>query len=124
LFIVGDTMHVFDHYKDCLYHYDKKGNKIDSVKISYHHPKNWREWKNVMLKDRMDNLIYAVYNNNGHKYLRRISYRTGKDEGKYKVIHHSADKIKIRDGSIYYVYRPFESGQEKFLYKERLVLSN
>ena len=122
LYVIGDTIHVFDHYKDCLFHLDKAGKKIDSVKIGYHHPKNWRDWKNVMLKDMIDNSIYAVYDSNGHKYMKRINYRNGKEEGKYKIIHHSAEKIKIRDGYIYYVYRPFESGQEKFLYMERVVL--
>lgn len=124
LYVIGDTIHVFDHYKDCLFHLDKNGKKIDSVKIGYHHPKNWREWKNVMLKDLVENSIYAVYDNNGHKYMKRISYRTGKEEGKYKLIHHSAEKIRIRDGYIYYVYRPFESQQEKFLYKEKIVLGD
>ncbi len=123
LFVMGDTIHVFDHYKDCLFHFNKKGQKLDSVKINYHHPKNWREWKNCMLKDLTDDAIYAVYNSNGHKYMKGISYKTGKEQGTYKIIHYSAEKIKVRDGYIYYVYRPFESLQEKFLYKERLLLS-
>ena len=124
LYIIGDTISVFDHYKDKLFHFDKSGKKIDSVNINYHHPKNWREWKNIMLKDYTDNQIYALYNSNGHKYMKRISYRTGKEEGRYKIIHHSAEKTKVRDGYIYYVYRPFESSQEKFLYKERITLSS
>ena len=124
LFVISDTIHVFDHYKDCLFHFNKNGQKLDSVKINYHHPKNWREWKNCMVKDLTENLIYAVYDSNGHKYIKQISYKTGKAEGTYKIIHYSAEKIKVRDGYIYYVYRPFESLQEKFLYKERLSLSN
>ena len=30
------------------------------------------------------------------------------------------DKIAIQDNFVYYIYRPFESTQKKFLYKERL----
>jgi len=122
LYIVSDTICVFDHYKNSLFHYDKNGNKLDSVNITYHHPKNWKEWKNKMVKDLTEDKIYAVYDNSGHRYLKNINSKTGKDEGKYSIIHYSADKIRIRDGYIYYVYRPFQSLQEKYLYKEKIVL--
>jgi hypothetical protein len=122
LYIVSDTICVFDHYKNSLFHYDKYGNKLDSVNINYHHPKNWKEWKNKMVKDLTEDKIYAIYDNSGHRYIKNINSKTGKDEGKYSIIHYSADKIRIRDGYIYYVYRPFQSLQEKYLYKERIVL--
>ncbi len=122
LFVIGDTLHVFDHYRDYLFHFNRYGQKTDSVKINYHHPKNWREWKNCMVKDIINNDIYAIYSHNGHQYLKQLNYRSGKEEGMYKIIHHSAGKIKVRDGYIYYIYRPFESLQEKFLYRERIVL--
>jgi hypothetical protein len=123
LFILKDTICIFDHYKDALFHFDKHGKKLDSVAISYNHPKNWREWKRLMLKDDFENSIYAVYAKNGHKYIKLIDHHDGKDKGKYKLIFTSADKVKVRDGYIYYVYRPFESTQEKFLYRERINLS-
>ncbi|MBK6836030.1 MAG: carboxypeptidase-like regulatory domain-containing protein [Bacteroidetes bacterium] len=123
LYIVSDTICVFDHYKNSLFHYDKNGNKLDSVNINYHHPKNWKEWKNKMVKDLTEDKIYAVYDNSGHRYIKNINSKTGKDEGKYSIIHYSADKIRIRDGYIYYVYRPFQSLQEKYLYKEKIVLA-
>lgn len=122
LYIVSDTICVFDHYKNSLFHYDKNGNKLDSVNITYHHPKNWKEWKNKMVKDLTEDKIYAVYDNSGHRYIKKINSNTGRDEGKYSIIHYSADKIRIRDGFIYYVYRPFQSLQEKYLYKEKIVL--
>ena len=101
---------------------NKNGIKIDSVSINYNHPKNWKEWKNKMLKDDIENLIYAVYEKNGHKYIKRISTQTGKEQGKYSLQFHSADKLKIHDGYAYYIYRPFESTQEKFFYREFIKL--
>ncbi|MES2568389.1 MAG: carboxypeptidase-like regulatory domain-containing protein [Bacteroidota bacterium] len=118
LYIVDDTICVFDHYKDKLYHFNKSGIKIDSISISYNHPKNWKEWKNKMLKDDIENKIYAVYEKNGHKYIKQISAQTGKEQGRYTLQFHSADKLKIHDGYVYYIYRPFESTQEKFFYRE------
>lgn len=124
LYIIKDTICVFDHYKDQLYHFDKHGIKIDSFAISYNHPKNWREWKHKMLKDDLENAIYAVYDKNGHKYIKQISYSNGKELGKYTLQFHSADKLKIHNGYAYYVYRPFESTQEKFFYREFIKLKN
>ena len=122
LYIIKDTICVFDHYKDKLYHLDKNGAKIDSISINYNHPKNWKEWKNKMLKDDIENLIYAVYDKNGHKYIKQISTQTGKELGRYTLQFHSADKLKIHDGYVYYIYRPFESTQEKFFYRELITL--
>lgn len=39
LFILKDTICVFDHYKDMLFHFDHQGKKLDSIAISYNHPK-------------------------------------------------------------------------------------
>lgn len=123
LYIIKDTICVFDHYKDKLYHFDKNGVKIDSFAINYNHPKNWREWKHKMLKDDLENSIYAVYDKNGHKYIKQINYNNGKELGKYTLQFHSADKLKIHNGYAYYVYRPFESTQEKFFYRELIKLN-
>ncbi len=118
LYIVKDTICVFDHYKNLLYHFDKNLTKMDSIAITYNHPKNWKEWKNVMLKDDVENTIYAVYDKNGHKYIKQINTVNGKEMGKYTLKFHSANKLKIHDGYAYYIYRPFESTQEKFFYRE------
>ncbi len=118
LFVINDTICVFDHYKDYLYHLNNQGQKLDSTSINYNHPKNWREWKNTMLKDEIEKTIFAVYDKNGHKYIKQINHNTGKIIGKYKLQFHSASKLKIHNGYAYYIYRPFESTQEKFFYRE------
>lgn len=122
LYVVKDTICVFDHYKDLLFHFDKNGQKLDSVSISYNHPKNWKEWKHLLLKDEIENAIYAVYDKNGHKYIKQINYVTGKELGKYNLQFHSADKLKVYNGYAYYIYRPFESTQERFFYRELIKL--
>lgn len=120
LFIMKDTICIFNHHNDHLYHYTKNSQLIDSVKISYHHPKNWREWKKKMIVDKVENKVYAFFSKDGHHYLKNINYQTGKIEGQYNLKYHSAEQIRIRDGYIYYVYRPFGSTQERFLYRERI----
>lgn len=120
LFILKDTVCIFNHYTDYIYHFDRKNKIIDSVKISYHHPKNWREWKKQLYVDDYENKVYAFFSKNEHHYLKQIDFQTGKEIKTYKLKHPSAEKIKIRDGYVYYIYRPFESTQEKFLYRERI----
>ena len=120
LFILKDTVCIFNHHNDFLYHYSKQNQLIDSVRISYHHPKNWREWKKQLFVDEGENKVYAFFSRDGHHYLKHIHYQTGKETATYKLKHHSAEKIKIKDGYVYYVYRPFGSTQERFLYRERI----
>ncbi|MCE3259047.1 MAG: hypothetical protein K0S12_688, partial [Bacteroidetes bacterium] len=113
LFVLKDTVCVFNHYTDHIYHFDRKNKLIDSVKINYHHPKNWREWKKKLYVDEFENKVYAFFSKNDHHYLKQIDHQSGREIKTYKLKHPSAEKIKIRDGYVYYVYRPFESTQEK-----------
>jgi len=120
IFILKDTICIFNHHNDFLYHYNNKNKLIDSVSISYHHPKNWREWKKQLFVDEVANKVYAFFSKDNHHYLKQIDHQTGKEISTYKLKHHSAEKIKIKDGYVYYVYRPFDSTQERFLYRERI----
>jgi hypothetical protein len=120
LFIINDTVCVFNHYVDALFRYNLNNQLIDSVPIFYHHPKNWREWKKQLLVDEEDEKIYALFSKNGHVYLKLINHASGEIMKEYKLKHHGADKVKIKGGYVYYVYRPFNSTQEKFLYRERI----
>ncbi len=120
LFILNDTICIFNHYTNFLYHYTKQNKLIDSVSINYHHPKNWREWKKQVFVDEVENKVYACFSKDQHHYIKQINYQTGKEILTYKLKHHSAQKIKIKNGYVYYVYRPFDSTQEKFLYREKI----
>lgn len=120
LFIINDTICIFNHYNNYLFHYNKQNKILDSVPINYHHPKNWRDWKKQLFVDEKENKVYALFSNNGHHYIKLINHKTGKEEFTYKLKQHSAQKIKIKGGFVYYVYRPFDSVQEKFLYREKI----
>jgi hypothetical protein len=120
LFIINDTICIFNHYTNFVYHYTKQNKLIDSVTINYHHPNNWHDWKKQLFVDEIENKVYAFFSKSQHHYIKQINYQTGKEILSYKLQYHSAEKIKIKNGYIYYVYRPFESTQEKFLYREKI----
>lgn len=122
LFIIRDTICIFDHHADKIFHYNNENKLIDSVNIAYHHPKNWRTWKWQLYSDCNTKRIYAMFKNGAYVSLKRINHQTGKIEGVHKFVNITADKIKIKDGYAYYIYRPFESTQEKFLYRESIRL--
>jgi hypothetical protein len=118
LFVLKDTLCLFDHHNDRIFHFNNENILIDSVTISYHHPKNWRTWKKQLFVDNTENKVYALFKNGANVSLKLIDHQSGKIKGVHKFSNITADKIKIKDGYAYYIYRPFESTQEKFLYRE------
>ena len=74
-----------------------------------------------MIKDKLEELIYAIYNGGGYTYVRQIKYRTGFIGKTTKLKFRFIENIKIEKGYVYYIYRPFESSQKRFLYKEKLA---
>lgn len=123
LFILKDTICLFNHINDRIFHFDKENALIDSVTINYHHPKNWHTWKKQLYVDDSENKVYALFKNGPMVSLKLIDHQSGKISGVHKFTNITADKIKIKDGYAYYIYRPFESTQEKFLYREVIQIT-
>lgn len=121
LFIRKDTILIFDHYVNALLKYDTAANLIDSIPIDYHKPKNWKEWERLLVEDESNGELYAVYLKGGYYYLKKIDQATGKITATYKLTNTYVHHIHVRDGYVYYIYRPFESLQKKFLYRERIM---
>jgi hypothetical protein len=122
LYVLNDTVCVFDHSSNAIFKFDGQLNQLDSIPIDYNHPKSWRDWKNEVIVDKVKNKAYALYQKNGFYYLKNIDMKTGKIIASFKLINQYVEKIKIKDDYVYYIYRPFESLQEKFVYKE--LISN
>jgi predicted transglutaminase-like protease len=118
LYVMNDTVCVFDHYDDAILKYDRKHQLIDSIHIDYNHPKNWREWKHEIIVDEITNEAYALYQKGKYYCLQHIDMTTGKIKSDFTLSNPYVDKIKIKNNEVYYVYRPFESLQEKYVYKE------
>jgi hypothetical protein len=121
VYLDGDTILIFDHYKDHLYKMDVREEIIqDSVKISYHKP--WRSnWSKRVIQDPKTKSIYVLFDKAGYYTLKHINTYTGKLEEELSLHYRYVEKIRIIDGWVHYIYRPFESTQKKYLYKERIV---
>lgn len=120
LFNVNDSIYVFDFQSDQLLVYNKQGDFVDTRSLLFHYRKDKTGWKRVMLKDEKRQLLYTLFEKDGISYLGRVDLNTGLIISKHRIYHKYVEKIRIHNGFAYYVYRPFESIQKRFLYKERL----
>lgn len=121
-FKVNDQLKVFDYYNEKMYTHDVDGFVVDSVDITHH--LNYKEtgWKKHVLQDKVTGNIYAWFEKAGTSFLGLVDLKTGEITEKYQLNFKYLDKIEVHNNFVYYVYRPFESPQKKFLYKEKLPL--
>lgn len=118
LFLDHDTVEVFDHYKHQIFKFDENLNCIDSVPITYHLQKHWAK---TLVQDEERETVYALFEKYGKCELRAIEKSTGAVQNSYQLTYKHPEQIKVKNGSVYYIYRPFESSQKRFLYKEELA---
>jgi hypothetical protein len=123
LFVRNDTLFVFDYYNEKLFSYTMFGDAIDTLHITHHLQPKKTGWKNQLIQDRLTGQIFAVYEKAGYTTLRHIDLMTGQLGEGIQLNFKYVDKLRLSGNAAFYIYRPFESAQKKFLYKERLPLN-
>lgn len=119
MFSRNDSVMIFDHYANQVYYFDKENNLLDSVAINYHLGKEANDWKKLLLMDDVTKKIYNVFEHNGIYSLVELN-QEGKAIKTITLKHKYPGKIKVHGGAVYFNYRPFESAQNKFLYKQEI----
>jgi len=117
---VQDTLYIFDYPKDMLRVYDREGKLLKSLPIYHHYQAKQTGFQKNLQQDRKTGKIYATYQQEGHCYVGAIDLKTGEVRQKVKLAFRYVEKVRIYDNNIYFIYRPFESTQKKFLYKQKL----
>ena len=120
LLVYYDTLLIFDHYKDLLFCYDSEFNLLNSIAISYHKKVKKQKWSQPLIQDLKTQNIFALFNNGGYFILKKFDINSGEVNSGFKLSNRFVEKVKIINGYAYYIYRPFESIQKKFIYKERI----
>lgn len=120
MFKRNDSIYVFNYPKDRLEVYNKYGECKDSIAIYHHYNAKQTGWQSQLIQDKITGVVYAIYEKTGSTYLGLIDLKTGTIQEKVKLGFRYVDKIRVHNNVVYYVYRPFESVQKKFLYKEKL----
>ena len=120
MFRKNDSIYVFDYYKDLLFSFDSWGNKLDSIPIFHHYQPKQTGWKRNLLQDEITGEVYAFFEKAGICSVQKINLQKGILGDKIQFEHKYVDKVVINGGKAYYIYRPFESAQKKFLYVTQL----
>jgi len=120
LFHRNDSLFIFDYSKDRLLVFSVLGKIIDTVPVYHHYNPRKMGWKKNLIQDKVTGAIYALFELNGFSYLGLIDVKTGLIGDKVRLNFKYVDKIRINNNFVYYIYRPFESLQKKFLYREQL----
>lgn len=120
LFQLRDTFYLFDHYQNQLFSFDKNGSKIDSLPIYYHLQPNVNGWKKQIIQDFETGELFLCFEQGGKMKLRHFDVSTGKLSAAIELHFKYPQEVQIRNNIAYYIYRPYESIQKKYLYSERL----
>lgn len=121
LFKVRDSIYVLNFQTDLISVYNAFGQELRSMPLLFHYHKEKTGWKRIILKDNATQSLYAVFEKDGISYLGKIDLRTGLIQTKHRIYHKYVEKIRVHNGNAYYIYRPFESIQKRFLYTEKLL---
>jgi hypothetical protein len=120
MFHRNDSLFIFDYSKDRLSVFSVLGKIIDTVPIFHHYNPRKIGWKKNLIQDKVTGAIYALFELNGFSYLGLIDVKTGSIVNKVRLNFKYVDKIRVHNNFVYYIYRPFESLQKKYLYREQL----
>jgi hypothetical protein len=111
----NEQFEVFDHYRDSLVTFDDRLLRDNQANIQFHEDKSYRR---QLIQDETTGEVYALYLRLGVSWLKNLT--NGKEE-EFRLTHRYVEKIRIKNRSVYYLYRPFESSQNTYLYKENPI---
>lgn len=117
MFSRNDSVFIADHYKDSLYVYGKNGERLCTFPIEFHQRKGY---KKEILKDDDTGMLFARYLINGKTQLLPLGSHAESDSEPLTLQFRYVNKVKVHKGKVWYLYRPFESRQNSFLYAEAI----
>lgn len=120
MFVVDDTIVVFDHYQDRLCKFDRRLKACGTVPLVHHLARQGRDWKGRVVQDARTGALYAEYQRAGQGWLQRIDPHTGRTGALTRLAYRYPEKVQVYGGDVYYIHRPQGSLQKRTLYRERL----
>lgn len=117
----GQDLFVFDFYQDKIVQYDGYTVKpVDSIEINFHLKPRRTGWEQEIIQDPFTKKLYTCFDDAGYMVISEVDPNTGELGPRFKLFYRYVENIQIHDGLVYYIYRPYESPQKKFLYFEDL----
>lgn len=117
LFVVRDTLCVFDHHQHRIRRFLADRTEVAPVAIAYHRD---RRWTARLLQDRRSGAVYALFARDARTWLREVDTRTG-DLGPEQVLDDPfPEVVKVHGDHAYFIYRRSGSLQHRTLYRQRI----
>lgn len=113
----GQKVYIFDHPNNTLFVHSQYGIPLDSLTMKFHRIKK-QKYLSQIIRDDSSDKIYSLFQNKARVHIKEIDLNTARVCDDYALFYHYPEKIKIRDGLVYYLYRPFASPQTMHLYSE------
>ena len=118
LFIVDDTLYIFNHFEGRLDQLDDKGNVTKTLHINHHKKKGW---KRLVYSEMMERQFYAVWMKNGAQHLIGLAFADDEQNFSSKITKHAyPEKVIVRNGYAYYTYKPNMDANLNKLYQQKL----
>jgi len=120
LFVVGDTLLVFDHVRWRIRKFDRSFEGAGEVALPYQAKSEGRYWSGNLLQDRATQQVHAVFQRNGTVWLRSIDPVTGALGGPFRLANSYPERVQVHAGRVYYIWRPYGSLQKRTVYREQM----
>lgn len=117
LFILHDTLYVFDHINGYRVLLDVRGNLLDKIPITYHQSRYWA--KEIKL-DQVLERFYAMEQKNGVKIFDLLSDKCEVVQKSPIDKHAYPQKIIVYNGFAYYTYKEHVEDNLNKLFRQRL----
>lgn len=117
LFVVRDTLCVFDHAKERIRRFLPDGTALTEVAMRH---AGERHWAKTLIQDQHGGQVYALFRQGPRTWLRAVDAWDGSMGAHLALTHPFPEDVQVHEGHAYYVYRPHGSTQKRTLYRERL----
>ena len=118
MFSLKKKLVVLDYANNKMLLFDTLGRKLGYLKIEHGQNEPKSGWCRNVLQDDVTKEVYIVLERNGTSYIRNLNVVSGLLGRERALSYKYVDKLRIHNGKAYYIYRPFESIQKKYLYSE------
>lgn len=119
-FVISDSILVFDHYSKQMNSYNTELNASDSVSLNYMGSKDFKDWSKKLLNDPISDDVFSLYERHGYSYLKKVDLKSANTLWSRRLSYRYPENIKVHNSKVYYIYRPFESSQKRYLYSEEI----
>lgn len=120
-FAIQDTLFMCDYYENKLYKYCiETGEYLDSLSIDFHLNRIKTGWQKEIHFDEVSKRVFVQYNKAGFTNIYELDLATGKLLGSFQLSFRYVDKVRIYNNRVYYIYRPYESPQKRYIYSEKI----